>query len=54
VVFDIDMLRALAELRVLSLINSSFIVDIDRDSLLIETYFSEQSLKPNYFFYHFG
>ena len=38
-VLDIDMLRTLAELSVLSVINSSFIVDIDRDSLLIKAYF---------------
>ena len=36
---DIDMFRTLAELSVLSVVNSSFIIDIDRKSLLIKAYF---------------
>jgi hypothetical protein len=38
---NIDMFRILTELSVFSVVNSSFIIDIDRDSLLIKAYFPE-------------
>jgi hypothetical protein len=38
---NIDMFRTLAELSVLSVVDSSFIIDIDRDGLLIKAYFPE-------------
>jgi hypothetical protein len=35
------MFRTLTKLSVFSVINSFFIIDIDRDSLLIKAYFPE-------------
>jgi hypothetical protein len=39
IVLNINMFRTLTELSVLSVVDSSFIIDINRDSLLIKAYF---------------
>jgi hypothetical protein len=39
IMLNIDMFYTLIKLSVLSVINSSFIIDINRDGLLIKAYF---------------